>query len=127
MQLRDIMNRNVAALMPETPLREVVQRMSTMQVRLLPVCEAGKLVGLVTLRDLIVRATAQGCDPKTSTVREVMTREVVYGRMDQDVQSAAALMRRYRLARLPVLDRHDRLVGIVSQTDLRKANWSEAA
>lgn len=127
MRLRDIMNRNVTALTPNTLLREVIRQMGTMQLRLLPVCEDGKLVGLITLRDLIVRATAQGCDPETSTVHEVMTRQIIYACEDQDVNTAAALMQHYRLSRLPVLDRQGRLVGMVSHGDLRKLRSSPMA
>ena len=115
------MDRQVEALTPDTPLREVARRMSKARVRLLPVCEAGQLVGMITLRDLIVRATAQGCNPLTSPVREVMTREIVYGRDDQDVNEAWTLMRHYRLRSLPVLDRRGRLVGIVTEDDLQEA------
>ena len=127
MQLRDIMDRNVAVLTPDTPLREVVRQMSTTQVRLLPVCEDGKLVGMITLRDLILRATAQGCDPETSAAHEVMTRQIVYCCEDQDVNAAAALMAEYRLSRLPVLDRQGRLVGMITYNDLRKERSTSMA
>ena len=119
MKLRHVMNRRVAAVAANTPLREAARQMSAQDVPVLPVCDGLTLVGLITPRDLIVRATGQGCDPRTGTVREVMTREVICGRDDQDVNEAASLMQRRRLARLPVVNRQQHLVGIVSLNDLR--------
>jgi CBS domain-containing protein len=118
MQLRYVMNRRVAAVPADTPLREAARQMSAQHVPALPVCDGLTLVGLITPRDLIVRATAQGCDPRTSTVREVMTREVIWAREDQDANEAANLMHRWRLRRLPVVDREMQLVGTVSLDDL---------
>ena len=87
---------------------------------MLPVCFNGKLVGMLTLRDLTMRATAQGRYPAASKVREVMTREVVYCFESQDVRSAARIMERRQLPQLPVLDRDWRLVGVVSVDNLKR-------
>jgi len=70
-----------------------------------------------------VRATAQGCDPQTSTVREVMTRGIICGQETQDITEAAELMRRDRLTRIPVVDTHRHLVGMVSLAELRQLEW----
>ena len=123
MQLRDVMNRNVEFVAPNTLLREAAQRMSVLRSPVLLVCDDRKIVGLITPRDLIVRATAQGCDPRTSTVREVMTREIICGQETQDVTEAAAVMRRHRLSRMPVVDRHRHPVGIVSLAELSGQGW----
>jgi len=112
------MNRRIAAVAADTPLREAARQMSAQNIPVLPVCDGPTLVGLITPRDLIVRATAQGCDPRTSTVREVMTRKVIWGREDQDVNETAHLMHTWRLRRLPVVDTEMHLVGIVSIDDL---------
>src|SRR2546422_74868 len=118
MQLRDVMNSRVAAVAPHTSLREAAQRMSVLNTPVLPVCDDGRLVGLITPRDLIVRATAQGCNPRTGTVQEVMTREIIFCWEDQDINEAAVLMHRHRLSRLPVVDHEQHLVGIISLSDL---------
>jgi len=118
MQLRRVMNRRVAAVAADTPLREAARQMSMLNTPVLPVCDGPTLVGLITPRDLIVRATAQGCNPRTGTVKEVMTRAVICARQDQDTIEAASLMRRWRLRRLPVVDRAMQLVGTVSLDDL---------
>ena len=84
----------------------------------LPVCDGDRLIGLLTDRDLTVRAVAEGCHPGTTQVREVMTPDVVYGFDDQDIQDAARVMEQYQIRRLPVLSRAKRLVGIVALGDL---------
>jgi CBS domain-containing protein len=118
MQLRHVMNRKVASVAADTPLREAAREMSVLNIPVLPVCDGPTLIGLITPRDLILRATAQGCNPRTSTVREVMTRRVVCAREDQDINDAADLMYRWRLRRLPVVDKQMHLVGMVSLGDL---------
>src|SRR6266436_1780163 len=118
MQLRNMIKRKVEAVAPDSSLREAAHKTNDCHATMLPVCVGRKLVGLITLRDWIVRATAQGCDPRTSAVREIMTREVVYGREDQDVHDAVALMQSEHFSHLPVLDGQGHLKGIVSLDDL---------
>ena len=118
-QLKDVMKRNVEVVGPDTPLCEAARKMSAHNTTLLPVCEGQRIVGLLTARDLTIRATAQGCDPRTGQVREVMMLPVVYGHEDEGVDQAINLMQEWQLYRLPVLDRRMRLVGIVSLHDLR--------
>ena len=85
---------------------------------MLPVCDGDRLVGVITDRDITVRGVAQGCDPKTARVQEVMTPEVIYCFDDEDVKEAAKKMEEKQVRRLPVLNREKRLVGIVSLGDL---------
>jgi len=118
MQLKSVMKKSVAVVAPSTPLREAARKMSVHNVTVLPVCEGRRIVGLLTARDLTVRATAQGCDPRTGTVREVMTFPAVWAREGQDVSEAAHLMQKWQLRRLPVLNRQKHLVGMVSLSDL---------
>ena len=75
-------------------------------------------MGIVTDRDITVRAVAEGRGPVTTQVREVMTPDAIYGFDDQDVEDAARLMEQYQIRRLPVLNRRKRLVGMVSLGDL---------
>jgi CBS-domain-containing membrane protein len=84
----------------------------------LPVCEGDHLVGIITDRDITVRATAEALPPQLGQVRDVMTPDVVYCFEDQDVQEAARLMQEHQVRRLVVLNRDKRLAGIVSLGDL---------
>jgi CBS domain-containing protein len=118
MQIKDIMQRNVETVTPDTPLREAGRKMKDHGVSLLAVCEGLTFVGLLTSRDITVRATAQGCDPRRAQVRDVMMSPAIYGREDQNVREAEYVMRRWRLSGLPVLNQHERLVGVVSLRDV---------
>ena len=122
MQLKDVMRKQVEVVGPDTSLCEAARKMTAHNVSMLPVCDGHRVVGLLTVRDLTIRATSQGCDPRTGRVREVMMLPAVYGREDQDVSQAVDLMRRWQLHRLPVLDRRRRLVGVVSLRDLCSDN-----
>jgi CBS domain-containing protein len=117
--LKDVMERSVAVVTPDTLLQEAAHKMSVYNVSVLPVCEGRRIVGLLTARDLTVRATSQGCDPRTSRVREVMMFPAICGREGQNVGEAADLMQRWQIRRLPVLNRRKYLVGIVSLHDLQ--------
>ena len=118
MQVRDVMTRGVEVVRPDATLQEAAAKMDELDVGPLPVCDGGRLVGFVTDRDITVRATAAGRDPRATRVREVMTTDLLYCFEDQDGAEAAALMAERQVRRLPVLDRDEHLVGIVSLGDL---------
>lgn len=118
MQINRIMTRHVEVVHPEATLREAAQKMAALDVGPLPVCKGDELVGMVTDRDITLRATAEGLDPKTTRVYEVMTPEIIFAYEDEDVSEAARLMAEYQIRRLVVLNRDKRLVGIVSLGDL---------
>ena len=88
----------------------------------LPVCNGDRLVGMLTDRDVTIRVVADGRDPKTTTVEQAMTRQVVYCFEDQDIEEAERVMEKHQIRRLPVLDRDKRIVGIVSLGDLAVKN-----
>src|SRR5512138_1557443 len=114
MQLRDVMTRNVEIISPEATLAQAAEKMRQLNVGPLPVCDGRRLQGMITDRDVTVRATAEGSDPRATKVRDVMTPGVVYCFEDQDVREAAQLMQQKQIRRLLVLDRNKDLVGIVS-------------
>jgi CBS domain-containing protein len=118
MQLKDVMTRGVAVVPPEATVQEAARKMEQLDIGPLPVCDGERLVGMLTDRDIIVRAVAQRRDPATTTVREVMTPEVAYCFEDQDIAEARRLMAERQLRRLPVLNRNKWLVGIVALGDL---------
>jgi CBS domain-containing protein len=118
MQLKDIMTPEPLILSPETTLRDAAQTMRDLDSGVMPVGEQDRLVGMLTDRDITVRATAEGKDPNSTPVRDVMTPEVIYCFEDEDVEAGARKMEQHQIRRLIVLNRDKRLVGIASLGDL---------
>jgi CBS domain-containing protein len=118
MKVNEIITHDPEVIRPETALIEAAQKMKSMDIGMLPVCDGDRLVGVITDRDIAVRGVAQGYDPKTARVQEVMTPEVIYCFDDEDVKDVAKKMEEKQVRRLPVLNREKRLVGIVSLGDL---------
>jgi len=118
MQIREVMTRGAECVSPSSSLIEAAQKMKNLNVGTLPVCEGDHLVGMLTDRDITVRATAEALPPGLGQVRDVMTPDVIYCFEDQDVQEAARLMGEHQIRRLVVLNRDKRLAGIVSLGDL---------
>lgn len=115
---RDIMTDNVRVIHPEATLLEAAQLMRNLDTGAVPVCDGTKLKGMVTDRDIVVRALSEGKDPRSTKVSDVMTAPVVYCYDDQQVQEAINLMESKQIRRLPVLNRDKKLVGIVSLGDV---------
>ncbi|MBI4524381.1 MAG: CBS domain-containing protein, partial [Deltaproteobacteria bacterium] len=118
MQIRDIMTRDVQVVDPDASLRDAAELMEKLDIGLLPVCDGERLVGMLTDRDMTVRATAKGLHPEKTCARDVMTPEAIWCYEDQDVEEAAALMEQRQIRRLPILNRDKRLVGFLSLGDL---------
>jgi len=116
--VRDVMTRGVETAAPDATIAEVARRMRDLDVGSLPVCDGSKLIGIVTDRDLSVRATAAEKDPNTTRVRDVMSPQLTWVFEDEPADAAARVMRERQIRRLPVLDRSDRLVGVVALADL---------
>lgn len=118
MKVHEIMTAHARCVGPENTLVEAAGLMREMDVGALPVCEEERVIGIVTDRDLAVRAIAAGRDPSTTIVRDVMTPGVVHVFADQEVEEAARTMQQNEVRRLPVLSRDRRLVGILSLGDV---------
>lgn len=118
MQIKDIMTREVEVIHPDATLDEAAAKMDALNIGSLPVCDGDRVLGIITDRDITVRATAVGGDPMATRTRDVMTADVIYGFEDQDVTDAARLMREAQIRRLLVLNRDKQLVGIVALGDL---------
>jgi CBS domain-containing protein len=120
--VRDVTQRDhdahVEVIHPEATLQEAARKMKGLDIGPLPVCTGKQLEGMLTDRDITVRAVAEGRDPRTTKVQEVMTGDVVYAFEDQDLSEAARLMEECQIRRVVVLDRDKQLVGIVSLGDL---------
>ena len=117
MQVSQILTRDVETIRPDTSVKEAAQRMRSMDVGSLPVCDGRRLLGMVTDRDITVRITAEGRDAATP-VQEAMTPDIAFVFEDQDVQDAAKIMRERQIRRLPVLSRDKQLVGILALGDI---------
>lgn len=118
MQVSQILTREVETITPQTTVKEAAQRMRSMDVGALPVCDGRHLLGMVTDRDITIRITAEGRDAASTPVQEAMTPDVAFVFEDQDVQDAARIMRDKQIRRLPVISRDKQLVGVISLGDL---------
>jgi CBS domain-containing protein len=118
MELRDIMTRNVEVVNGNASLKEAATKMKKLDVGLIPVCDGDRLKGLLTDRDITIRATADGRDPSTTKVNEVMSTDIAYCLEDQAVDEAVILMEARQIRRLPILNQDKQLVGIVSLADI---------
>lgn len=128
MKVSEVMTADVAVVAPSATIREAAQRMLDEDTGAIPVCDGRKLQGMITDRDIAVRAVACGMGPDTP-VTDVMTDEdVLYAYEDEEVQSVATQMGDAQVRRLPIVSREDkRLVGIVSLGDLSEGGAHGAA
>lgn len=116
MKLRDIMSREVACLSAEDTVEKAAQLMKTYNVGSIPICAQNSVIGIITDRDIALRAIAVGDDGYLQ-VKKVMTANPVVGTPDMDVEDAVRIMSENQIRRLPVVE-NNRLVGIVSLGDI---------
>lgn len=127
MKVSQCMSPDVEVVDPEQPIREAARFMLREDAGSMPVCDGDRLVGMITDRDIAVRAVAEGRGPDTP-VRDAMTDEVHYCYDDDDVDEVAAKMSDVQVRRFPVISREDkRLVGIVSLGDISRSGDDDAA
>jgi len=117
MRVAEVMTRDVRVARPDQSIQEAARMMADVDAGIMPVGEGDHLVGMITDRDIAVRAVAEGKGPQTP-VREVMSPEVKYCFEDDDTDAVARNMAEIQVRRLPVVNRDKRLVGIVSLGDL---------
>ena len=121
MQLKEFINYHVETIGPEDTLQQAAEKMRDFDVGSIPVCDGNHLIGMVTDRDITIRAAANGDDPTITIVSEVMTPDVVCCYENQTAEEAAALMQEHQIRRLFVLNENDELVGITSLGELATA------
>jgi CBS domain-containing protein len=126
MQVCDAMTRDVRIANPNQSIHDVARMMAQYDVGSLPVGEEDRLIGMITDRDITVRAVAEGKSPET-TVREVMSDEVKYCYEDEDIADVAQNMGENQVHRLPVVDHDKRLVGIIALADIANYDGSTSA
>ncbi len=117
MKLREIMTSTICCASPSDSLTDVASEMKRHNVGVMPVCEGGRLVGLITDRDIAIECVASGSNPRECKVSNFMSSELLSGSPDMDVVEAARLMGAEQVHRLPVVE-NGRLVGMVSLGDL---------
>jgi CBS domain-containing protein len=117
-KVHEVMTERPRCVSPETPVSEAARLMESEDVGSLPILDGDQLAGVVTDRDIVVRAVAKEKDPKGMPVRDVATRDVVTIRADEDLSEALKLMASHQVRRLPVVDDDNRLVGVVAQADV---------
>jgi CBS domain-containing protein len=117
-KVRDVMTDRPRCVTLETPISEVAQLMESEDIGSLPVLEGDQLAGMITDRDIVLRAIAKGKDPRGMPVREVASRELVTVYAEDDLSNALKKMASQQVRRLPVVDEENRLVGVLAQADV---------
>lgn len=117
-RIADVMTRNVRTLSPSDKVVIAAKLMAEMDVGSLPVCDADRLVGIVTDRDIVLRAVASGRAVDDTSLDEVMTRDPQACTEDQPVEDVLESMRDAQVRRMPVVDAERHVVGLVSLGDL---------
>ena len=126
MRVSECMTREVRVASPGQSIREVAKIMAEIDAGILPVGDNDRLVGMITVRDIAIRAVAQGKGPDTP-VRDIMsTEKVLYCYDDEDLAQVASNMGTQQVRRLPVVNREKRLVGIVSLADVAQSETRSA-
>lgn len=126
-QVKDVMTKDVEIINPNDSLKDAAEKMRTLNVGPLPVCDGDRLKGIITDRDIVVRAVSQGMDPNKTQVSQAMTDEIEYVYENDDIGTVARKMKDEQIRRLLVVNQDKRLVGIVSLGDITSALNAEEA
>lgn len=117
MKLKEIMTKSVASLTPEDTIEHAAQLMKEYDVGSIPVCNDERIIGIVTDRDITLRAVATGEDTAKAKVRAIMSSNPVFGKPDMEADEAVRIMSERQIRRLPVVENNN-IVGIVSLGDI---------
>lgn len=121
MKVREAMHRGAKWVSPETTVPELARLMREHDIGAIPIGDNDRLVGMVTDRDIVCRALADGRDPKTITARQIMTPGIVFCRDEEELDDAARIMEEKQIRRLPVIDGNKRMVGFLSLGDVAES------
>ncbi|MBA4263926.1 MAG: CBS domain-containing protein [Comamonadaceae bacterium] len=117
-KVAEVMTRGVRSMLPHDTVLHAAQAMEELNIGAIPVCEGGRVIGVVTDRDIVVRAVAQELPVGSTLLNEVMTNQVTCIFEDEDLNAVMAKMQHSQIRRLPVLDDKERLVGMLSLGDM---------
>jgi CBS domain-containing protein len=126
MKVRDVMTRDVQTVRPDQTAQQAASFMLNADAGSIPVTDGGRLVGMITDRDIAVRGVAKGYGPDTP-ISELMSSDVICAREEDDVEEVAAKMGKAQVRRMPVIDSEQRLCGIVSLGDLARESDGQSA
>lgn len=118
--IRDVMSAGPTTVGASTPVAEAARLMKSDDIGSVPILEDGKLAGVLTDRDIVLRVVADGLDPQSTTAGEVASREPVTIDPQQNLDEALRLMAEHQVRRLPVVEEDGRLVGVVAQADVAR-------
>ena len=118
MKVKDVMHHGASWIDPDAPISDVADRMRKEDIGAIPVGEDDRLIGMVTDRDIVVRGLSGMADPLQLTARDVMSEPIVYCTANEELDDAIRIMERKQIRRLPVIDEHRRLVGILGLGDV---------
>ena len=119
-KVREVMTDRPRCVTPETPVAEAARLKKSEDVGSLTILDGEKVIGIVTDRDIVLQAVAEGKDPSGMPVRAVASSNLVTVGQDEDLSEALNRMASYQVRRIPVVDENDRLVGIVAQADIAR-------
>ncbi|MES2944422.1 MAG: CBS domain-containing protein [Pseudomonadota bacterium] len=125
--VKEVMTRGVKSLGPSDTASTAAQAMKELNVGVIPVCEDGKLLGMVTDRDIVVRGVAQGLDMGATRLSDIMSSDVRTAQEDDDLDLSLEDMAENQIRRLPVVDAAGKLVGIISLGDIASKSVDEEA
>lgn len=118
MKIREVMTPDAQCIRPDETLVDAASLMRQLDIGVLPVCDGETVVGMITDRDIAIRAVADARHPATTLVREVMSPGTIFVYDDQEVEEAIQIMEQHQIRRAPVMNREDRLAGIISLGDI---------
>lgn len=118
MKVQESMHRGVEWVEPKVPVAKIADLMRELDVGAIPVGENDRLVGMVTDRDIAIKAFAKGKDPTKVTAGDVMTKGIIFCRDNEELGDALRIMENKKIRRLPVLNKDKRMVGMLSLGDV---------
>mgnify|MGYP001813275085 CR=1 FL=1 len=118
MKVKELMHKGVTWVEPDTPVSSVAEKMRDEDIGAVPVGENDRLIGMVTDRDIAVRAFANGHKVAELTARDVMSKGMIYCRDTEELDYAVRIMEQKKVRRLPVIDENKRMVGMLSLGDI---------
>ena len=125
MQVKEIMTTNFEMINSTEPITEAAKKMKSLNIGVLPVKEDNKIVGMITDRDMVVRALAENKEAESITVKDVMSPEIAHCSSEDNIEDAANIMKEKKMRRLIVIDSENAPIGIVSLGDIAAKADSE--
>ena len=121
MKVKDMMHKGAEYVAPNAKLETIAKKMRDYDIGSIPVCEGGKILGMVTDRDIAIRALANGKDVSKLEAKDVMSKDVIFCRDTEEAEDAIRIMEDNQIRRLPVLNDAKQLIGMVSLGDISHA------